>query len=390
MPMPLAGVQALDLTSGVAGPYCTKILADYGADVIKVEPPQHGDVSRQLDGAADDDTTSTAPLFLQLNTNKRSITLDITTDAGADVLKRLLRRVDLLVDDGALSTAAAGDGWSHEAISAANQRLVITSISPFGPDGPHADYRATEIVLSALGGWSFPMGDPGRTPLQPGGPYISYVAGLWAATGTLTALFSAGLTGFGQEVHISMLEAAVATTVEDTVRHSYTGEARGRYGESWGAGLMPSVQPCADGHVVLMGGPYRDQIFTLFGQPTPSEEDRPSDEELRAQFREFAAGRTRDELFHAAQALRLPFAPVVTPQEILDSPQHRDRDYFAEVAHPEAGRLRHTGPPIQLGESPAAAPRPAPTLGQDNQDVYTELGGLSLDEIAALQRSGVV
>ena len=201
MPMPLAGVQALDLTSGVAGPYCTKILADYGADVIKVEPPQRGDVSRQLDGAADDDATATAPLFLQLNTNKRSITLDITTDAGADVLKRLLRRVDLLVDDGALSTTAAGEGWSHEALSAANQRLVITSISPFGPDGPHADYRATELVLSALGGWSFPMGDPGRAPLQPGGPYISYVAGLWAATGTLTALFSAGLTGFGQEVH---------------------------------------------------------------------------------------------------------------------------------------------------------------------------------------------
>ena len=106
MPMPLAGVQALDLTSGVAGPYCTKILADYGADVIKVEPPQRGDVARQLDGAADDDATATAPLFLQLNTNKRSITLDITTDAGADVLRRLLRRVDLLVDDGALSTAA--------------------------------------------------------------------------------------------------------------------------------------------------------------------------------------------------------------------------------------------------------------------------------------------
>ena len=137
------------------------------------------------------------------------------------------------------------------------------------------------------------------------------------------------------------------------MRHSYSGEARGRYGESWGAGLMPSVQPCADGHVVLMGGPYRDQIFTLFGQPTPSEDDRPSDAELRAQFREFAAERTRDELFHAAQALRLPFAPVVTPQEILDSPQHHDRDYFAEVSHPEAGRLRHTGAPIQLGESPA-------------------------------------
>ncbi len=390
MSMPLAGVQALDLTSGVAGPYCTKILADYGADVIKVEPPRRGDGSRQLDGAADDDATATAPLFLQLNTNKRSITLDITTAAGADVLKRLLRRVDLLVDDGALSAAAADDGWTHEALSASNQRLVMTSISPFGPDGPHADYRATEIVLSALGGWSFPMGDPGRAPLQPGGPYIAYVAGLWAATGTLTALFSAGLTGFGQEVHISMLEAAAATIVEDTVRHSYTGEARGRYANHWGAGLMPSLQPCADGHVVLMGGPYRDQIFTLLGQPTPAEDDRPSDAELQAQFREFAAERTRDELFHAAQALRLPFAPVATPQEILDSPQHRDRDYFAEVSHPEAGRLRHTGLPIQLGESPAVAPRPAPTLGHDNQDVYMELGGLSLDEIAALQQRGVV
>jgi CoA:oxalate CoA-transferase len=394
----LSGVRVLDLSSDVAGPYCTKTLAEYGAEVIKVEPPGRGDVSRRAGPSANGEPDpERSARFLHLNTNKQSITLDFTREAGAALLRTLIGRADVVVEDGALATAA-GEGWDYETLARDNPALVLTSISPFGPDGPYRGYRAPDIVLGAMGGWMYPMGDAARPPLQPGGPYIQYVAGLFAAAGTLTALFGAAGTGAGQQVHVSMLEAAVATTVEDTVWASYTGEARGRHGPRWGPDMSISLQPCTDGHVLVMGGPHRDQVFNLLGMSgLPADQRQEGDEAwsargdaLEALIQAFARDRTGDEIFHAAQALRLPFAPIASPRDVLQSPQLRERGFFAEVEHPQAGRLQHTGPPYRMSATPGSVNRPAPVLGQDNEEIYRRLAGLGTDDLTALREHGVI
>jgi crotonobetainyl-CoA:carnitine CoA-transferase CaiB-like acyl-CoA transferase len=394
----LAGIRVLDLSGDVAGPYCARVLADYGADVIKVEPPGEGDVARHLgpfpDRAPDPERSAR---FLHVNTNKRSVTLDVGKEAGAALLRTLIGRADAVVEDGALA-AAAGEGWDYETLSQSHPSLVLTSISPFGPNGPYRDYRASDIVLGAMGGWMYPMGDRDRPPLQPGGPYIQYVAGLFAAAGTLTALFEAAGSGAGRQVFISMLEAAVATTVEDTVWASYTGEARGRYGPRWGPDISISLQPAKDGHELLMFGPHRDQVFTLLdmaGIPrdpalTGDEAWTTRGDELEALVQAFVRDRGVEEVFHAAQALRLPFAPVASPRDVLHSPQLRERGYFVEVEHPHAGRLEHTGPPFRMSATPGRIDRPAPVLGQDNDEVYRQLAGLSETDIARLRQQGVI
>ncbi|MGI8422959.1 MAG: CoA transferase, partial [Chloroflexota bacterium] len=227
MPSVLSGVRVLDLTGYVAGPYCSKILAEYGAEVVKVEPPGQGDTARSIGPfPRGEPHPERSALFLHLNTNKLSITLDITHEAGAAVLRTLAGRSDVIVDDGALANAA-GEGWDYDSLARDHPGLVLTTISPFGDGGPYRDYRAPDIVLGAMGGWMYPMGDPDRAPLQPGGPYHQYVVGLWAAAGTLSAFLGALGTGTGEHVRISALEAVVATTVEDTVWHAYTGDERG-------------------------------------------------------------------------------------------------------------------------------------------------------------------
>lgn len=254
---PLSGVRVLDVSSYIAGPYCTKILAEYGADVVKVERVPGGDTSRTfpvVPGQPLDPERS--PLYLHLNANKRSVALDVSRAADLDIVEELLQRADVVVDDRVL--AGLPPRFSYEPLSSRRPQLVLTVVSPFGRTGPYSQFRSSDMVLAAMGGWMYPMGDPGRPPLQPGGPWLQYVVGAWAAAGTLAALVGARNLGGGEVVDISSFEASVATTVEDPVWAQYTGEARGRYGTRWGADMSISLQQCLDGHVLIMGGPHRD------------------------------------------------------------------------------------------------------------------------------------
>jgi crotonobetainyl-CoA:carnitine CoA-transferase CaiB-like acyl-CoA transferase len=274
----LAGIRVLDMSNYVAGPYCAKILGDYGAEVIKVEEPGLGDISRRLGPFPDDDPhPEKSALFLHLNTSKKGITLDFRTTTGAEILRKLIANSDVIIESYG-SSKLAEYGLDYPNLAQINPRLVMTSITPFGPYGPYKDYQATDIILAALGGWMYPLGDPDREPLQPGGPYIQYVTGVTATVGTLLALFRAMLTGEGKHVNVAALEVAAATTVYDMVRYSYNGEVRSRHGHLYGLGsrgsISISLQEGQDGYFLHMGGPNREGIFALLGKPELSEDPR--------------------------------------------------------------------------------------------------------------------
>lgn len=383
---PLKGLRVLDLSQGIAGPYCTKLLADYGAEVLKVEPPL-GDVTRFV-GPFPDDVShpEKSGLFLHLNTNKLGITVDFDRPNGQAYLRRLISKMDVLVEDrgpGGLDSI----GLDQETLSQINPSLVITSISNFGPHGPYSEYKATDLTLFAMSGWMHPMGYSDRSPLYPGGPYVLYVAGQYANVGTLLAVHHAELTGIGQNVQISVQETGISVQVYDTIMYSYFGRIRQRDGNRW-ARATNSIQPCKDGYINFVVGHgeerWEDLWTVLLDRPEVLDDPRFSEDErlnhqdeLEEVVREALAEKDVDDLFHTGQALRLMFAPVLTAEDVMHLEHHQARGYFSNADHPVAGSLPYTGPPVRLPESPWNLGRPAPLLGQHNEVIAEEFGELT-------------
>ncbi len=397
----LGGVRVLDLSVDVAGAYCGKLLADYGAEVIKVEDPRRGDPLRYTDPASDSSFTEKSALFLHLNVNKQGITLDLECATGQELFRELVRVSDVVIES--FSPGRMPElGLDYETLAASRESLVMTSISPFGPDGPYRDYKSTDIVDSAMGAWAYAHGDRDQEPLQPGGPYIGYVTGIIASIGTLTALFGARNTGKGQQVWISGMESALTTIIYDWVRLSYTGEPRLRHGYRFGQGSTgtagTSIQPSSDGYFLLLGGPHREGLGALLDAPELSDDPQfksgeswvANSDGIEAILRPMFENYTSDELFHRGQLLRIPLASVASPEDLMNSPHLHERGFFVPADHPVAGRLMHTGPVYRMSETPYSMNRPAPMLGQDNDTIYGGLLGLDRDLIRSLRSSGVI
>jgi len=384
----LTGVRVLDVSDGVAGAFCTKLLATYGATVIKVEPPS-GDPLRYagpFPGDLPDPERSC--LFLYLNTNKRGITLDLSSAAGAAAFRRLVQSADIVVESFAPGTLS-GLQIGYEELKTLNPRLVLTSLTPFGQSGAYSDYQATHLINCAASGWMYTIGEPDREPLQSGGLLSEYAAGLHGAVGTLAAYFDAAATGRGRQVEVSTQEALQIVAIYDTTRCSYTGEIPKRSGTHfpW------MIAPCRDGLIgcsILTDGQWESlcawvrpewltdpRLSTALGR-------RQHRDEIEATLLEFFRQRSRDELFYEGQAWRIPVNPVPTVDELLQFEQHRTRGYFVEVEHPIAGPLIYPGPPFKLSTSPPLLTRPAPLLGQDNGAILCKELGYRAEELSEL------
>ena len=246
----LSDVRVVDLTHFIAGPYATKLLADMGADVVKVEPPW-GDGGRKLGPhrAADEDRGG---LFAFLNLNKRGVTLNLKHERGRELLAGLLDGADLLIENFAPGTLAAL-GLAPDELIAKFPKLSVVSISNFGQDGPERDGKLNDLVLFARGGWTFPVGERGREPLTPPGSLAQYVAALYGAIAAMQALTARDLgLGHGQHVDVSILEATVATMIYETVTFQYTGIVRSRAGKRFAVGPFLIVTlKCKDGYAGL-------------------------------------------------------------------------------------------------------------------------------------------
>jgi benzylsuccinate CoA-transferase BbsE subunit len=402
----LAGLRVLE----VAGPlseYAGKLLADFGADVVLVEPPA-GAARRRLGPFIDDRPEPEFSLsFAYLHTSKRGITLDLDQADGRELFARLAETADVVLDGSGQPGLMNGRGLGYDALAARNPRLVYTAVTPFGSDGPYADYQATDIILMAMGGLLSLGGYANGEPVRAGGEQAVLAAGQFAAVGTMLAVLAAEETGAGQFVDVSAQQAVVMAhenavqyyDLEKVIRHRNGGEVRQ---------AAVGMYPCQDGYVYLLAkglGEFWKQLVdwleaeqvegaASLRDPKWQSDEFAGSEEGKAEFAEIfarlAQHRTKAQLYETAKRARVPMSPVNNPADLVASPQLAAREFFVTVEHPATGRaLRMPGAPVRLTASPGRIQRPAPSLGQHNLEVLGDLG-LTPDDAGHLAAAGVI
>ena len=410
---PLDGVRVVEWGDLISGPFCGKVLAELGADVVKVEPPQIGDTSRShgpFPGGVPD--LELSGLYLFANVNKRAVTLDPGSGVGKALLGRLLATADVFVENQPLSTGQEL-GLDYESLKLRHPRLILTSISPYGRSGPYSAYAGCDLTVNALGGMSFGTGHPDREPLTTPLHQASYLAGVGAAFATVVALLARDMTGAGQLVDVSEAQVlAVLLSGYHLPTYIYRGVAGSRAGNRLRLGLFPNcVLPCKDGYICI-DAPQMEQyqrFLDLLDDTAWTEDPRyrnrraMSDqypEEAEALISPWFMERTKEEILEICLENRIPCMPVRTFDEVLADPQLNSREYFQEVDYREAGRgdsgghgpglIRHPGPPYRMSATPCRTVRPAPRLGQHNQEIFCGELGLERKELSELVRAQVI
>jgi glutaryl-CoA transferase len=398
---PLSGTRIIDLSTVLAGPYATMILADLGADVIKIESPD-GDATRGWGPPWVGDLergTRTAAYFLAVNRNKRAVRLDLKRPEGGDVLRRLLADADVLVENfrpGALDRL----GFDDDALRSLNPRLVHLAISGYGRAGPAAGRPGYDFVIQAVGGLMSITGDAdedGGRPTKVGVAISDVVSGLYAAIGILGALLARADTG--QRVDVSLLGSTLAILVNQAQNAFITGRSPGRRGNAHPNIVPYETFPTEDGELVVAVGSERQwlRFCEAIGLPALAEDPRFATnggrvehrDELRPIIAERMAGRPTVEWAAALDAAEVPNGAVAGIREAFDSPEAAELGMSVEVEHPALGVLRQVGIPIAFETTPGAIRSAPPLLGEHTDEVLVE-AGFAAAEIEALRRDHVV
>ena len=396
-PGALAGLSVLELGRMVAAPYCGKLLADLGADVVKVEDPGSGDPARRRGPFPDDlPHPERSGLFLYLNTSKRSITLDLGTETGRRIFRSLVAQVDILIED-----TSPGElerlGLSYPTLAELNPRLIMTSITPFGQTGPYQNYRSHHLNLYHCSGHTSSVQPPGSTDDRPppmGGGYVGeYDGGLVAAVGTMAAVLGRNPNGSGQHIDLSKQEAMMCLERVDIGRLTNDPNPK-----PWRS-LLGGLPKAKDGYFQIT--PIENHqwagLMQVMGKPAWSTADWCKDEigrqdhrdEIRGRIDEWAADLTRDEIYHLTQTQGVPVGPVRNVAEVRDWDQAKARDFFVELEHPDAGKQVYPTAAYRFSKTPWNG-APAPRLGEHNQEIYCDLLGYSLQDLTQLSASGVI
>ena len=393
----LNGIRVLDLGSGISGPWCAKILADYGAEVIKVESPGSGDAARRMGPFAGDDPDPEKSLtFLYLNTNKKGVTLDPSSASGRRLLDRLLADADVLVEN--YPPARSKElGLDYASLAEVNPQVVVTSITPFGQTGPYRDYQATDIVTYALSGLMYHSGDSDQEPLRNVLDQSFYVAGITAAAATQVALFARLTSGEGQHVDVSAAECLGAHLVQPLPYYNYMGAVKGRRPVR-GAGFE-ELMPARDGYVApsVQGSQPWSTIASLIGPEELQDEKFATaagrvahGEELKELLIKGLAQWDRMPLFLASGEQRLVFGMAQDAGDLAHCPHLEARDFFVEVDHPVVGRARYPGMAVRLPGETITGSQPAPLLGQHNSEIFGRELGYSTQDLVSLRQQGVI
>jgi CoA:oxalate CoA-transferase len=395
----LSDLRVVDLTHFIAGPYATKLLADMGADVVKVEPPW-GEGGRKL-GPRRAGVEDRGGLFAFLNLNKRGVTLNLQHERGRELLASLLDDADLLIESFAPGTLAAL-GLAPDELIPKFPKLSVISISNFGQDGPERDGKLNDLVLFARGGWTFPVGEPGREPLTPPGSLAQYVAALYGAVAAMQAIAARDLgLGHGQHIDVSILEATVATMIYETVTFQYSGILRNRAGKRFAVGPFLIVTlKCKDGYAGLhcVTDKQFEGLGDLMGRRELASDPRfntalnrmLNNDAILEIVEEFFIGRERKWLYREGQRRAIPLVPIPSVAELLEWEQTRARNYFEAIDDPVLGRIRVPGTPLRLTSHRGEASRPAPQLGEHNREIFGERLGLSDSALETLKRAGTI
>lgn len=397
----LEGLTVVECNTTGAAAYASKLMADLGADVVKVEPLE-GDLARKLGpfpgGQPHPEKSGT---FLYYNCNKQSVTLNLLDAKGRELLDKLLAGADVFVHDYPPVQAQAL-GLNPDRICSRNPRLVMTSISPFGESGPHRDYKAYDLTTLSAGGWMWLNGWPGHPempPLRPYGNQSAIQSGVNAAVATIGALFGRIRSGAGQHIEVSAQECITSILEFGFTIWSYMQTPTARWGQR-------PIQPidffqCKDGgwiFALTIEEHQWQRLVELMETPewatwevAANRFARASNwDALRPFMEEWVSNWNTDDLYRAAQEKRVPFAPASTLADLVDSPHLKARGFFVEVAHPHAGTLRQPGAPAKLSATPWEIRSPAPTLGQHNRSVLGARLGIEARELSLLQEQGVL
>ncbi|MBI4340317.1 MAG: CoA transferase [Chloroflexi bacterium] len=396
-PAALDDLRVLDISHGIAGPFCAKILADFGADVIKVEPPG-GEAGRTMGPFFHDDPHRENSLFfLLLNLNKRGVTLNLETRAGQRVFKELAREADVVVESfrpGYLQSL----GLDYESLEKINPKIVMTSITPFGQYGPYSGFKGEEIVAYATSGIMSISGTTDRQPLKHGGFQAQYEAGMNGALSTGFTLLLRDFNDAGQHVDVSVQEVVNSSLVTNQPFYSWIGAVQGR--RRPGGTMFGDIMPCQDGYFIAQtgGGAVWDDIADFFGVEAMKDERFSNNDQRIVNGVEFdrmvleaVKGRTMHELFKtASEEYRMLFGIVQTPKDLADCPQLATRDFYQEVDHPVIGRIKVPFRLFNMGETPPKYRMPAPLLGQHNAEVYTKVLGYTREDLVKLREMNVI
>ena len=391
----LEGVKVLDLTQIMAGPYCTMMLADMGADVVKVEKPNGGDDTRRM-GPPFIEGESAA--FLGINRNKRSIVVDLRSDEGREIVLDMARQYDVLVQNfrpGSLERMGLG----YEQVRELNPAMVYCTISGFGVTGPYATRGGFDLVTQGMSGLMSVTGHPDSPPTKVGVPLCDLNAGMFAAIGILTAYINRLKTGEGQHVDTSLLEGGIAYTFWESAMYFATGEVPGPKGSAHRLTAPYQAFETSDGYVNIGAANQAnwERLCTAIERNELVSDPRftrPSDrmnnlDALISTLEQTFSQRSSEYWLNRLEDAGVPAGPIYDIRQVYEDPQARAREMVVETDHPVAGRTSNIGIPIKLSETPGRFRRPAPTLGQHTNEVLKQLGR-SDDEIAALRSREVV
>jgi formyl-CoA transferase/CoA:oxalate CoA-transferase len=392
---PLDGIRVVDLSRVLAGPYCSLLLADMGAEVVKVEEPGRGDDTRAWPPFVGGEAT----YFMSVNRGKKSLTLNLKHDEGKAILRRLLAQADVLLENFRPGTLERL-GFGCEAVRADNPRLVYCSISGFGESGPEAGRPGYDLIVQGESGIMDLTGFPDGPPVKVGNSIADLAAGTMAAHGIVLALFARERTGVGQKVEIAMLEVMAALLTYQGQAYLATGTSPRRRGNQHPSIVPYEVFQAADGYLTV--GVANNSLWGRFcqalGRPELASDPRFDTEARRVEHRD-ALIPLLERLFAAAPvaawlerlaAAGVPAGKIKSVGEALESEHFRARGTLVTLTHPTAGPLRMVGPPIRLSATPGDAAAPAPLLGEHTEEVLEKLLGYSAEAIARLRAAGAI
>jgi crotonobetainyl-CoA:carnitine CoA-transferase CaiB-like acyl-CoA transferase len=378
----------LDLSTDVAGPYCAKVFGDFGADVIKVEPPG-GEAGRGLEPLLGGQAgPARSGFFAYLNANKRGIVLDLESVKGQAILRDLVRRVDLVIESfppGYLDERGIGYG----ALAAVNPAIILTSLTPYGQTGPWRDRPGNDLTAWATSSWAHTNGLPGRPPLRGSGYNASIVAGTAACIATMGAVHYRNRCGVGQQVDVSILEALAGMVGQNYLRVQSLGEAQPPPGRTAGTSLLAT----SDGYMYLtlsFSHSWREALEELGLMDTDEAERLWTDgrrAEVQALLAEKVQARDKHELFSKLAAMQVVAGMALTTKDMYTDPHLRARGFWIEVNQPGLGPVEMPGPPFLMSKTPFAVRRPAPQPGEHTAEVLRDMLRLTPAEIEDLARA---
>lgn len=396
MALPLADIKVLDLSRVLAGPYCTMLLADLGAEVVKVERPGTGDDTRQW-GPPFAGGEST--YFLSCNRNKKSVTLNLKSPKGRELAAALAEQSDVLVEN-LLPGTLDELGLGYEALKQINPRLIYCSISGFGQDGPYRERPGYDLLVQAMGGVMSITGEADGQPMKVGVAISDVTSGLYATVAILAALAARERTGMGDRIDISLLDSTVSWLANVASAFLVTGNTPKRYGNAHASIVPYQSFRTADGHIVVAVGNdgQWERFCRAIERPDLHADERFRTNPSRVQHRDmlipileqYLATRPAAYWLERLEQAEVPAAPVNTLDRVFTDPQVLARRMLLEVPHPTIGQLRMTGSPLKLqstGERSVSAP---PLLGQHTEEVLQERLGVSREEIETMKGAGVV